>query len=122
MPLTSEAASALLLPLVSSWPPLLLGLGLLWGSAGGGLYTLATIHNSTRLRGRQLIGASAATQLAYMVGDAVGPTLGGLAIDVAPRYGLAALVAVVGLLGLLGLLGVARPRPALAAAAPGEPA
>jgi MFS family permease len=115
------AASALLLPLVSSWPLILLGLGLVWGSAGGGLYTLATIHNSTMLRSRQLIGASAVTQLAYMLGDVAGPTLGGLAIDIAPRYGLVALVAVVGLVGLCVLLSVSRPHTSLSATTAGKP-
>jgi MFS family permease len=85
-------ASAPLLPLAERWPALLLLLGVLWGSAGGGLYTLATIRNGELWRGSQLVGASVVTQFAYMVGDAAGPSLGGLALDLAPRLGLPALV------------------------------
>jgi len=90
-------ASALLMPLAQAWPALLLLLGLIWGSAGGGLYTLATIRNGELWRGSQLVGASIVTQLAYMIGDAVGPALGGLAIDLAPQLGLPALVAGAGI-------------------------
>lgn len=85
-------ATAPLLPLAERWPALLLLIGVLWGSAGGGLYTLATIRNSELWRGPQLVGASVVTQFAYMVGDAAGPALGGLALDLAPRLGLPALV------------------------------
>lgn len=102
------AASALLLPLALAWPWLLLPLGVVWGSAGGGLYTLATIRNAARYRGDGLVGVSVVSQLAYMVGEAAGPVAGGLAIDVAPRHGLPALVGGVALLGLLAMLGAAR--------------
>jgi hypothetical protein len=44
------------------------------------------------------------TQFAYMIGEASGPALGGLAIDLAPRLGLPALVAGAGLGVLLVLL------------------
>jgi MFS family permease len=86
------ALSALLLPLASGQPALLMLLGVLWGSAGGGLYTLATIRNGELWRGQQLVGASVITQFAYMLGDAAGPTLGGLALDAAPLLGLPVLV------------------------------
>lgn len=117
------AASALLLPLASTWPWLLLALGVVWGSAGGGLYTLASINNAERWRGRQLVGASVVTQFAYMIGESAGPALGGLAIDLSPLYGLPALVGGVALVGLVVMLGAARrrgaeaPRGALAAEA-----
>lgn len=100
------ALSALLLPLAPSAPWLLLLLGVVWGGAGGGLYTLATIRNSARLRGERLISASAVTQFAYMIGDAGGPAIGGLALDLAPGFGLPALVIGAGLLGLGLILGV----------------
>ncbi len=100
------ALSALLLPLARGAPWLLLLLGVVWGSAGGGLYTLATIRNSARLRGERLITASAVTQFAYMIGDASGPAIGGVAIDLAPRFGLPALVIGAGLLGLGLILSV----------------
>ncbi len=100
------ALSALLLPLAQGAPWLLLLLGVVWGSAGGGLYTLATIRNSARLRGGRLITASAVTQFAYMIGDASGPAIGGVAIDLAPGFGLPALVIGAGLLGLGLILSV----------------
>lgn len=94
------AASALLLPLAAAWPALLALLALLWGSAGGGLYTLAAIRNGALWRGPQLVGASVVTQFAYMIGDAAGPGLGGLALGLAPQLGLPALVGGAGLVGL----------------------
>lgn len=97
------AASALVLPLAVGWPWLLLPLGVVWGGAGGGLYTLATIHNAARYRGQALVGASVVSQLAYMVGEAAGPATSGLAIDLWPRHGLPALVGGVALLGLLAM-------------------
>lgn len=104
------AASALALPLAQAWPALLLALGVLWGSAGGGLYTLASIRNGERWRGQQLVGASVVTQFAYMVGEAAGPALGGLAIDIAPRLGLPALVAGAALTMLVVLVRAGRAR------------
>ena len=110
--------SALLLPLAQAWPALLLLLGLIWGSAGGGLYTLATIRNGELWRGPQLVAASVVTQLAYMVGDAVGPALGGLAIDLAPQLGLPALVASAGVTILAVMLWAGRAAPEHALAQP----
>lgn len=114
------AASALLLPLAPRWPWLLLGLGVVWGGAGGGLYTLAAIRNGDLWRGPQLVGASVVTQFAYMIGEAAGPALSGLAIERSPAYGLPALVAGAGALGLAVMLGASRApraelRPPLAA-------
>ena len=103
------ALSALLLPLARGAPWLLLLLGVVWGSAGGGLYTLVTIRNSARLRGERLITASAVTQFAYMIGDASGPAIGGAALDLAPGFGLPALVIGAGLLGLALILGMTGP-------------
>lgn len=97
-------AGAPLLPLAERWPALLILLGVLWGSAGGGLYTLATIRNGERWRGQQLVGASVVTQFAYMVGDAAGPALGGLALDLAPRLGLPALISGAGAAILAAML------------------
>lgn len=102
------AASALVLPFAQAWPVLLLALGVVWGSAGGGLYTLASIRNGELWRGPQLVGASVVTQFAYMVGEASGPALGGLAIDLAPRLGLPVLVAGAALTMLAALVTVGR--------------
>ncbi len=93
-------ASTLLLLAVPAAPWLLLPLGVVWGSAGGGLYTLATIRNGAQWRGERLIAASVVTQFAYMVGDASGPAMGGLVLDLAPGFGLPALVIGAGLAGL----------------------
>lgn len=102
------AASALLLPLAPRWPWLLPLLGVVWGSAGGGLYTLAAINNAGRWRGRQLVAASVVTQFAYMVGEAAGPALGGLSLDLSPLYGLPALVVGAALVGLAMMVGARR--------------
>lgn len=105
------ALSALLLPLAQRWPALLILLGVIWGSAGGGLYTLATIRNGELWRGSQLVAASVVTQLAYMVGDAVGPALGGLAIDLAPQVGLPMLVGGASATIFAAMLWAGRPKP-----------
>lgn len=104
------AASALVLPFAQAWPFLLLVLGVVWGSAGGGLYTLASIRNGELWRGPQLVAASVVTQFAYMIGEAAGPALGGLAIDLAPRLGLPVLVAGASLVMLAALVWVGRGR------------
>jgi MFS family permease len=114
------AASATLLPLAQGWPAILLGLGVLWGAVGGGLYTLASIRNGELWRGPDLVRASVVTQFAYMLGEAGGPALGGLALDLAPRYGLPGLVAGAGLVILGAMLWAGRARAGAPAPEPGR--
>ena len=95
---------ALLLPLAHTTPLLLWGLSFLWGSLGGGLYTLASIQLGGTFRGPQLVSASSVAQFAYTIGSVVGPALGGVALDISPDFGVAAIFAGVGMIGLAGML------------------
>ncbi|MBC8163511.1 MAG: MFS transporter [Roseiflexaceae bacterium] len=99
---------SLLLPLAASVPPLLWGLSFLWGSLGGGLYTLASIQLGGEFRGPQLVSASAMAQFAYTVGNMLGPALGGVALNLSPDFGVAATFAGIGLIGLAGMLVLTR--------------
>lgn len=90
----------LLLWPAAHWSGLLWPVALLWGAAAGGIYTLAMITIGHAYSGVALVGATAALVFAYAVGGALGPALTGLAIEVAPTAGFAALVCVVAVLGL----------------------
>jgi predicted MFS family arabinose efflux permease len=95
---------ALALPLSSGDGPLLWALAFLWGGVGGGLYTLAMVHIGRSFRGATLVRATSLLVVIYTVGSAVGPLLGGLALDLSPRYGLPLLFATIGAAGLLALV------------------
>ncbi len=82
------------------WPGLLWPVALLWGAATGGLYTLAMITIGHAYSGVALVGATAALVFAYSAGGALGPALGGLAVEFAPGWGFAALFGVVACIGL----------------------
>lgn len=83
-------------------------LALCWGTAGGGLYTLAMIDIGFTLKGSGLIAATGVLVMSYTLGGLMAPLLGGFAIEHAPGAGLAALLIAPATLGLLTLL--ARPR------------
>jgi len=65
-----------------------LGVAVVWGGVGGGLYTLSMIGVSQRFSGASLMRATSAVVFAYTLGGTVGPSLIGLALDAMPRDGL----------------------------------
>ena len=95
---------ALLLPLAHALPMILWGLSFVWGSLGGGLYTLATIKIGGAFRGAQLVAASSVAQFAYTIGSMIGPAVGGLAIELSPDFGMAITFAGIGLIGLIAMV------------------
>ncbi len=83
------ALSLAVLPLVQVWPALLWVLGLVWGGASGCLYTLAMTGTAQGVPERQVAAATTLMVLGYTLGSALGPVVGGLAVDVAPLAGVA---------------------------------
>lgn len=82
------AVGALLIPLAAGHGAALEGVLLVWGGVCAGLYTVGLAHLGARYAGRDLAGANAAFLVCYNVGLAVGPSLSGAAMDVAPPHGL----------------------------------
>lgn len=86
--------------LAQRWPALLWPVALVWGAAAGGIYTLAMITIGHAYRGVALVGATAALVFAYAAGGALGPALGGVAVELAPAHGFAVMTCAIALLGL----------------------
>lgn len=107
--LACVAATALgcaALPLVVGWAPGLWLFMLLWGGLIGAFYTLTLALLGQRFPARDLAVANAAFILAYELGGAAGPVLGGAAMDLWDPHGLPLAVALV----LAGFLLFAGPR------------
>lgn len=89
--LTCVAATALgcaVLPLVIGWAPGLWVLMFFWGGLIGSFYTLTLALLGQRFAARNLAVANAAFILAYDLGGATGPILGGAALDLWDPHGL----------------------------------
>jgi MFS family permease len=63
---------------------------LLWGGLAAGIYPVALAMAGTRFRGAELVSANAAVIIAYGAGSLIGPTLGGVAMDLWNPHGLLA--------------------------------
>jgi len=85
--------ATLLLPWVGQFGALAWLIALLWGGAGGGLYTVAMIDIGHRHQGVSLVSATAVLVLAYTIGGMLAPALGGVALQFAPQWGFPALLA-----------------------------
>lgn len=73
--------SSLLVPLAVNEPWITWLMTLLWGGAGGALYTLTMISIGQQHNGSALIGTTSLLVLSYTTGGLVGPVLSGFAID-----------------------------------------
>jgi MFS family permease len=81
--------------------PLLAGAGpaaifpaiLIWGGLAAGIYPVALAMAGARFRGAELVGANAALIIAYGAGSLIGPSLGGIAMDLWNPEGLLAALA-----------------------------
>ena len=107
--LACVAATALgcaVLPVVIGWAPGLWVLMLLWGGLIGSFYTLTLALLGQRFAARDLAVANAAFILAYNLGGAAGPVLGGAALDLWGPHGLPLAVG----LALVAFLLFAAPR------------
>lgn len=110
--LWSILLGALLAWPAARWPELLWPVAVLWGAATGSLYTLAMIVIGHAYRGVALVGATSALVFAYAAGGALGPALVGLAVQLAPDFGFAALFCAVAVAGLALIPGTALAAPA----------
>lgn len=63
---------------------------LLWGGLAAGIYPVALAMAGARFRGAELVSANAALIIAYGLGSLLGPSLGGLAMDLWNPDGLIA--------------------------------
>lgn len=92
-----------LLPATNAAGPAALALIFVWGGFIAGLYAVGLAHLGSNFRGGELAAANAAFAILYAVGVLVGPTLGGIGMDLWNPHGLpvvlglisAALVAVI---------------------------
>lgn len=66
---------------------------LVWGGLAAGIYPVALAMAGTRFRGAELVGANAALIVAYGAGSLIGPSLGGVAMDLWDPEGLLAVLA-----------------------------
>ncbi|MGL4188188.1 MAG: MFS transporter [Sphaerotilus sulfidivorans] len=113
-------AATLLLPWVGEAGALAWLIALLWGGAGGGLYTVAMIDIGHRHQGVALVSATAVLVMSYTLGGMMAPALGGMALQWSPQTGFPLLLAAWALAGVLAITlmpdrGPRPPRPARSA-------
>ncbi len=101
-------ASTALLPWVHRYPALLWPLVVVWGGAGGALYTLAMVHVGMQFRGPALVNHAAVLVMAYTLGGVIAPPIGGFALEYAPRLGFTAVFASIATLGIGMMLATRR--------------
>lgn len=82
---------ALLIPLASrAGEAAIFATVLLWGGLAAGIYPVALAMAGARFRGAELVSANAALITAYGLGSLLGPSLGGVAMDLWNPQGLPA--------------------------------
>lgn len=96
-------AATLLLPWVGEAGALAWLIALLWGGAGGGLYTVAMIDIGHRHQGVALVSATAVLVMSYTLGGMMAPALGGMALQWSPQTGFPLLLAAWALAGVLAI-------------------
>jgi MFS family permease len=96
----ATGAASLMMPLVPEWPPLAYVIALAWGGTGGALYTLAMADAGARGTGVTLVNFTAVLVMSYTMGGVIAPLLGGLALSLAPGWGLPLLMTAVASIGV----------------------
>ena len=91
-------------PLIASQHWLAWPVALLWGGAGGCLYTLAMIDIGSRETGITLVNSTAVLVLSYTLGSVVASASGSALLQFAPTYGFPTLLILVAAIGLAALL------------------
>lgn len=87
--------AAALLPLIRAIGPWELGITLFWGGAISAIYAVGLAHLGSRYRGADLASANSAYAILYATGTMVGPSLGGIAMDVWNPHGLVLVLALI---------------------------
>lgn len=95
--------ATLLLPWVGEFGALAWVIALLWGGAGGGLYTVAMIDIGRRHQGVALVSATSVLVMSYTLGGMMAPALGGAALQASPQWGFPALLTTWAVAGLLAI-------------------
>lgn len=93
-------AATALLPVVPAYSALAWPVALLWGGAGGVLYTFAMIDIGSRERGTALVSGTAVLVLAYTLGGMTAPALGAYALQTSAQVAFPLLLASVAGLGV----------------------
>lgn len=104
------AVGALMLPFAQAMPVVPWMIALIWGGAGGALYTVAMIDIGSRERGTSLVTATATLVMAYTGGGALSPALGGLLLERSPGVGFPAVFVAIALAGLASIIWTQRQR------------
>lgn len=79
---------ALALALLTPWPLAFATLLVAWGGLVSGVYMVALAEIGTRFSGAELAAANSGFVMLYAGGMLIGPPALGLAVDLAPRFGL----------------------------------
>jgi MFS family permease len=85
---TVGVAGASLLPLTNGAGLAALALIFVWGGFIAGLYAVGLAHLGSNFKGGELAAANAAFAILYAVGVLIGPSLGGIGMDVWNPQGL----------------------------------
>ncbi|HEY2573080.1 MAG TPA: MFS transporter, partial [Verrucomicrobiaceae bacterium] len=93
-------AGCLPLPLAHATPFLLWVIALIWGAAGGCLYTLSMTGMAQRFSGTKILSATTLVVMSYTLGGILGPALAGCVIEWSPLLGPMLLFMFASLLGL----------------------
>ncbi|MFO0474271.1 MAG: MFS transporter [Alphaproteobacteria bacterium] len=88
-------AAAACLPMIRAIGPWELGIVLLWGGVISAIYAVGLAHLGARFRGGELAAANSAFAIIYATGTMVGPSLGGLAMDLWNPHGLVVVLALI---------------------------
>jgi MFS family permease len=86
-------------------------LSFVWGGVGGGMYTFSLIYIGINFSGVRLITATSIVVFTYTLASGLGPILGGLAIYIAPDYGLSVLFGAISLLALIATVFIRDAKP-----------
>lgn len=87
--------AAAFLPMIRAIGPWELGIVLLWGGVISAIYAVGLAHLGARFRGGELAAANSAFAIIYATGTMVGPSLGGLAMDLWNPHGLVVVLALI---------------------------
>jgi MFS family permease len=108
-------AGACLLPLTNGAGQPALALIFVWGGFIAGLYAVGLAHLGSTFKGGELAAANAAFAILYAAGVMVGPTLGGIGMDLWNPHGLPVVLALISaaLVVVIAIRAATIPRPTL---------
>ncbi len=101
--------ATLTMPWLDAQPQLAWPLALIWGGAGGVLYTVVMIEIGFRHQGVALVNSTVVLVMAYTLGGMLAPSLGAAAMQWVTPWGLTTLLVVVAGVGCVALW--SRPAP-----------